>query len=93
MPKHESLLFDREEIIQRGEYEIEHDHLYMEDPPGWYVKFFFRSEVSTTNLYNMARVVAEAVVMRFEKKLLTWVDRRIDAKLQQHREEEHGPCR
>jgi hypothetical protein len=89
----ESLLFDRDEIVNRGEYELEHNHLYLEEPPNWFTKFFFGSELTSSNTYNMARVVAESVVMRFEQRLLKWIDERIDAKLQQHREEDHSACR
>lgn len=89
MPKHESLLFDREEVVRRGEYEIEHDHLYMEDPPAWWTKFFFGCDNTTRNAYNMSRVIAEMVVMRFEMKLMDWVNRRIDARINEHCETHH----
>lgn len=85
----ESLLFDRDEIVKRGEYELEHAHLYTEDPPGWFTKFFFGCDNTTHNTYNMARVVAEAVVMRFEVKLTRWVDDLIDERIQRHYDEEH----
>jgi len=90
MSKHRSLLFDREEVVRRGEYEIEHDHLYMEDPPSWWSKFFFGCDITTRNFYNMSRTIAEVVVMRFEMKLTSWVNKRIDDKLNEHREKMHS---
>lgn len=89
MKDNESLLFDREEIVHRGEHELEHGHLYTEDPPKWYEKFFFGCDLTTRNAYNMSRVVAEMVVMRFERRLLTWIDRRIDERINQHCSEMH----
>jgi hypothetical protein len=85
-----SLLFDREETIKRGEYELEHEHLYMEAPPNWFTKFFSGSSITSSNTYNMARVIAEFVVMRFEHKLIKWIDERIDARIRAHLEELHG---
>lgn len=92
MGRDKSLLFGRDELLKRGEYELTHDKLYMEDPPGWFTKFFFGADNTSYNAYNIARVVAEAVVMRFERKLLEWVDQRIEAKLDEHCGGMHHGC-
>ncbi len=79
----ESLLFDEEELVRRGEHELEHAQPYMKDPPGWFVRFFYGSSLTTHNMYNTARVTAEAVV-RFEMRLLAWIDKRIDERIDAH---------
>lgn len=84
-----SLLFDLDEILTRVEYEIEHGHLYMEDPPKWFSKFFRHSEMSIRSVYNMSRIVAEFTILRFEERLLQWIDARIDQKISSYIAEIH----